>query len=346
MEKTLFGATPPAAATDEPASSINPEAAFPTAQWASALRALDAESASPQIGSNVNAGPDIYARTLSGIEGREYAAQAQDEEITRAMVLRTMFVDEHLMAAVNRGVRQIVILAVGLDARAFRLPLPADATVYEVDVPRAHASKGTIVERQGWSGACARRVVEADLAEPTWSAKLQAAGFDPSQRSFFIIEGLFEYLPEGAPQQLLGGVSSLMAPGSQICGDILVGYLSLWPTALFQEDLASCGTAWTWEVSTWAELRELVDGAGMRTATLVKVNHKVNRIDPVSGRSCALRAHCGACYGLSVVLCCPCGGWQACTTPQETVSTLLCCRDVGYGFYLADKVVERPDMTR
>ena len=261
-----------------------------------------------------------------------------------------MFIDEHLMAAVGRGVRQIVILAAGLDARAFRLPLPADAAVYEVDVPRAHASKSRIVEEQGWSGPCARRVVEADLAETTWSAKLQAAGFDPSQRSFFIIEGLFMYLPEGAPQQLLRGVSSLMAPGSQVCGDSFVGYLSLWPLPPLQEQLARWGTAWTWEVSTWAELRELVGGAGMdgAGATLVSVNQQFDKLEaaPGTGKLICSRACLGPCYALSMVLCCPCGGWRACTTPQETASTLLCCRDVGYGLYLADKAGEGPDMSR
>lgn len=63
------------------------------------------------------------------------------------MVARTQFIDGHLMEAVHtRDIRQIVILAAGLDARAFRLSLPADAAVYEVDVPRAHAYKTRIVQ--------------------------------------------------------------------------------------------------------------------------------------------------------------------------------------------------------
>ncbi|MGH9096137.1 MAG: SAM-dependent methyltransferase, partial [Acidimicrobiales bacterium] len=47
--------------------------------------------------------------------------------------VRTRFLDNLTMQAVDDGVRQIVIVAAGLDARAFRLPLPSDATVFEID---------------------------------------------------------------------------------------------------------------------------------------------------------------------------------------------------------------------
>ena len=119
---------------------------------------------------------------------------------------RTVYMDGKWMAAHGRGCRQFVILAAGLDARAWRLPLDAGCTVYEVDVPAAHAYKAALVPAVAGvypdGPACRRVCVEADLSQAAWPALLTAAGFDPAQQSFFLIEGLLMYLPAGAPQQV------------------------------------------------------------------------------------------------------------------------------------------------
>src|SRR3984893_16912559 len=49
---------------------------------------------------------------------------------------RTHFFDEYFSAAAEAGLRQHVILAAGLDSRAYRLDWPAGSVVYEVDQPQ------------------------------------------------------------------------------------------------------------------------------------------------------------------------------------------------------------------
>jgi methyltransferase (TIGR00027 family) len=129
------------------------------------------------------------------------------------------------MKALDAGCQQFVILAAGLDARAWRLPrLDKSITVFEVDCAKAHAYKAeTLASLTPPPLACTRFEVEADLSQPSWSAKLTEAGFDPSKPSFFLIEGLLMYLPPEAPHRLLATVSSLMCAGSTVAGDTFVG---------------------------------------------------------------------------------------------------------------------------
>lgn len=181
------------------------QAAFPTAQWVSAMRAADAASAAPKIGRNVGAGPDTLAATLAGEAGmkildasaKKYSTSRQ--AISAALVDRTQTFDEKWVAALDAGVKQFVILAAGLDARAWRLPrMDKSVRVFEVDVPVAHAYKNERVATLDAPLPCTRVVVEADLSDPGWVDALTAAGFEPSKPSFFLIEGLLMYLPPGA----------------------------------------------------------------------------------------------------------------------------------------------------
>jgi methyltransferase (TIGR00027 family) len=169
----------------ENALSIDSEAAFPTAQLVAALRAKDAQSASPLIGSNIGGSPDLAAEALAGDIGLQFAKELGDDP--SAMAKRTMFFDEQWMKAFDDGCKQFVILAAGLDARAWRLPrLDKTVKVFEVDVHRAMAYKSEKVTEIGLECHCSRIVVEADLSNADWKEKLLAAGFDPSEKSFFL----------------------------------------------------------------------------------------------------------------------------------------------------------------
>jgi O-methyltransferase involved in polyketide biosynthesis len=124
------------------------EAAFPTAQWVAAMRAHDARAEKPRIGANIGGTPDTLAEGLAGPEGaallQRYAEKTRTTEraASQGVVERTVRLDAMWMEALQGGCRQFVILAAGLDARAWRLPhLDASSTVYEVDVQRAHAFK-------------------------------------------------------------------------------------------------------------------------------------------------------------------------------------------------------------
>ena len=127
--------------------------------------------------------------------------------------VRTRFFDACLLAAVADGVDQVVILAAGLDGRAFRLDWPAGTRVFEVDVPDVHEFKDRVIE--SLDPTTDRRTVAVDLRDD-WPAALTAAGFDPDRPAAWLAEGLLIYLPAGANDLLLDRIGTLSAPGSRL----------------------------------------------------------------------------------------------------------------------------------
>jgi len=129
--------------------------------------------------------------------------------------VRSRFLDEFLTAACGAGIRQVVLLAAGLDTRAFRLQWPDGVAVYEVDVPRVLEFKDQVLAGSGAPARSARRPVAADLGG-NWATPLRAAGFDPAAPAAWVAEGLLPYLEDEAKARLLAVVNALSAPGSEI----------------------------------------------------------------------------------------------------------------------------------
>jgi methyltransferase (TIGR00027 family) len=129
--------------------------------------------------------------------------------------VRSRFLDEFLAAACGTRIRQAVILAAGLDARAFRLQWPDGMTVYEVDVPRVLEFKDQILAGSGATARSARRAVAADLRRD-WAGPLREAGFTPGAPTAWLAEGLLPYLDDAAKASLLAAISEMSAPGSEI----------------------------------------------------------------------------------------------------------------------------------
>jgi methyltransferase (TIGR00027 family) len=130
------------------------------------------------------------------------------------MAVRTKFFDEFFLDATKAGIKQAVILASGLDARAYRLPWPAATVVYEIDQPQVIEFKSRTLAELGATPTADRRVVAIDLRED-WPTALRAAGFDPAQPTAWSAEGLLSYLPPEAQDRLLDTVTELSAPGSR-----------------------------------------------------------------------------------------------------------------------------------
>ena len=131
------------------------------------------------------------------------------------MAVRAKFFDDYLLAATATGVRQAVILASGLDASAYRLPWPAGTVVYEIDQPDVIAFKSQTLADLGAEPTATRRTVAIDLRED-WPAALQAAGFDASQPTAWLVEGLLIYLPPEAQDHLFDLITLHSAPGSTV----------------------------------------------------------------------------------------------------------------------------------
>jgi methyltransferase (TIGR00027 family) len=144
-----------------------------------------------------------------------------------AMGIRTEFFDNFFLDATAgsadsaAGIRQAVILASGLDSRAYRLPWPAGTTIFEVDQPQVIEFKTAALAEQGAQPRADRRAVAVDLRDD-WPLSLAQAGFDPAQRTAWIAEGLLGYLPAGAQDRLLDQITDLSAPGSRFATEGLV----------------------------------------------------------------------------------------------------------------------------
>jgi methyltransferase (TIGR00027 family) len=164
-----------------------------------------------------SAGPGWARLASPGLEWID-----DDEQGRRAQQLfcdyhavRTHFFDEYFQAAVGAGIRQVVILAAGLDARAYRLDWPAGTTVYEIDLPEVLKYKTDTLESAGAVPKATRHPVPVDL-RGDWSAALSAAGFDRAQPAAWLAEGLLPYLPAEAEDRLFEMLTALSAPGSEI----------------------------------------------------------------------------------------------------------------------------------
>ncbi len=131
------------------------------------------------------------------------------------MASRTAFFDKFFLDATRAGIRQAVILAAGLDSRAWRLAWPDGITVYELDQPRVLDFKASTLAEHGAQPACHRAAVPVDLRQD-WSKALQEAGFDPSVPSAWSAEGLMPYLPAAAQDLLFERVHGLTATGSRV----------------------------------------------------------------------------------------------------------------------------------
>jgi methyltransferase (TIGR00027 family) len=145
-------------------------------------------------------------------------AAAIFEHMRGYQAVRTHFFDAHFAGAVAAGIRQVVILASGLDSRAYRLEWPGGTTVYEIDQPKVLEYKAATLAAHGAAPSADRHAVAIDLRQD-WPAALTAAGFDPKAPTAWLAEGLLMYLPADAQDRLFTQISELSAPGSRVAAE-------------------------------------------------------------------------------------------------------------------------------
>lgn len=198
-----------------------------TALGVAAARAAETGGPDPLIRDDfavklVSAAGAAWARLadpdLNWLDGDEQGQRAHRLGIDYQAV-RTHFFDGYFSEAVGAGLRQVVILAAGLDSRAYRLDWPAGTTVYEVDQPKVLEYKTGILESHGAVPSATRRTVAVDLRDD-WPAVLTAAGFDRSQPTAWLAEGLLPYLPSDAQDRLFEKFTALSVPGSRVAIEV------------------------------------------------------------------------------------------------------------------------------
>ncbi len=129
--------------------------------------------------------------------------------------VRTHFFDAYFADAVAAGIRQVVLVAAGLDSRAYRLDWPAGTVVYEIDLPKVLEYKTETLASHGAVPTADRRPVPVDLRHD-WPKALREAGFDADRPTAWLAEGLLPFLPAAAQEALFASIDALSGPGSRV----------------------------------------------------------------------------------------------------------------------------------
>ncbi|HEX3285236.1 MAG TPA: class I SAM-dependent methyltransferase [Mycobacterium sp.] len=203
------------------ASSVGATATMVAAARAMVTRIDGALISDPYAEPLVRAvGVDVFTKLATG-ELDPSAFDVDDDKnagmdrMVDNMAVRTKFFDDFFTEATAAGIKQVVILASGLDSRAYRLAWPAGTVVYEVDQPQVIEFKTRALTEIGAEPTVDRRAVAIDLRFD-WPAALKEAGFDPEQPTAWSAEGLLGYLPPDAQDRLLDTITELSAPGSHL----------------------------------------------------------------------------------------------------------------------------------
>jgi methyltransferase (TIGR00027 family) len=209
------------ARTDDDTWDIT-ESVGATALGVAAARAAETESAQPLF-------RDPFARVFLDAAGEgtwsmfdRLAVAGLDPELAAQMqalrdffAARTVFIDDFFAAAVDAGIRQVVVLAAGLDARAWRLGWPEGTRVYELDQPKVLDFKSSTLRAHGAQPTAQRIEVPVDLRQD-WPKALQQAGFDSQAPTAWSVEGLLRYLPSQGQDLLFERIHEMSALGSQL----------------------------------------------------------------------------------------------------------------------------------
>ncbi|MBC3842708.1 SAM-dependent methyltransferase [Streptacidiphilus sp. 4-A2] len=215
------------------------EAVSYTAQWTAAARAVESE----RVGDAMF--DDPYARELAAPRGFELLDTYGGGGLLGFIAIRTKYLDDTITAVLaETGIRQVVLVAAGMDTRAFRLDWQPGVTVYEVDHAALVSEKRARLERLGAEPKVDRREVGADLAVE-WLPQLEQAGFDREQPTLWVAEGLFFFLTPEQAAGLLRLLRSASAPGSTLATDFASKALLRSPfSKRFLEHLKADGTPW------------------------------------------------------------------------------------------------------
>jgi methyltransferase (TIGR00027 family) len=170
-------------------------------------------------------GVDFFTRWANG----EISAADVDEpgapwgmqRMTDLLAARTRYIDAFFADAAAAGIRQVVILAAGLDARGYRLPWAPGTTVFEIDQPEVIEFKTSTIEALGAKPTARIAAVPVDLRHD-WPSALKEAGFDADQPAAWAAEGLLGFLPPDAQDRLLDNITAISADGSRLVAEIFI----------------------------------------------------------------------------------------------------------------------------
>jgi methyltransferase (TIGR00027 family) len=180
-----------------------------TAQRVAAIRAGFDRPSTPE-------GDDDAQRLLC----RGMGAPARAPWLRPHLLARTRFFDEATLAAIARGVTQVVILGAGYDDRALRFRTPG-VRFFELDHPGTQADK----RRRLIAGGLLTdglELIAADFKHEDVSALLERAGHTAGRDTLFICEGLLVYFDGPAIVTLLAALAARASPASTLAASLAI----------------------------------------------------------------------------------------------------------------------------
>ena len=191
------------------ASSVGATATMVAAQRAIASQGPDRLLDDPLADPLVRAvGLDPFIRLIDGELDIDDDPLLNRQIRAERIAVRTRFFDDFFISATESGVRQAVVLASGLDTRAYRLGWPEGTVVYEIDQPQVIDFKTGTLAGLGATPTAGHRAVGIDLRDD-WPTALRQRGFDVGQPTAWSAEGLLPYLPPEAQDRLFDNVITL-----------------------------------------------------------------------------------------------------------------------------------------
>ena len=164
-------------------------------------------------------GMEMFLKILDGQAGEEHS-ESDLQRMAQGMAVRTRYFDDFLIDATANGIRQVVILASGLDTRAYRLDWPTGTAVFEIDQPQVIDFKVATLRSLGANPTAGLHTIGVDLRDD-WPGALKENGFDPSQPTAWIAEGLLIYLPPEAQDRLFDHITALSPVGSRLATEFM-----------------------------------------------------------------------------------------------------------------------------
>ena len=211
-----------------------------TAQWTAAIRATETERGNDRLF------VDDIARDLAMPDGFRLLERYKGAGVKEFVTIRTRFFDDAIKHILhdNQLHRQVVIVAAGMDTRAFRLDWVPDVSIFEVDHAALLNEKASRLTALGMNAKAERIEVAADLAGE-WTTHLLNAGFDPTAATLWIIEGLLFFLTTEQVELLLTKCWRISATGSRLVVDMTSTALLKSPASqIFLGVLRQDGVPW------------------------------------------------------------------------------------------------------
>jgi methyltransferase (TIGR00027 family) len=190
-----------------------------TARWVAVYRARESERPDAVF-------RDPYARALAGDRGEQIAnALPVGQQNAWAWTARTYLFDRFVAQQVAAGADVVLNLAAGLDARPYRMDLPASLRWVEVDLPEILEYKEQVLA--GATPRCALERVRLDLFNVDARRGLFARVARDARHAVVIAEGLLIYLMPDAVQALGRDLAAIPAIQQWIVDIVSPGLLRM-----------------------------------------------------------------------------------------------------------------------